>query len=443
MKYTFLLFSFAVLSTLHSQAQIDTTLNDLLAPSLTQITEETDFAKAGFGYTITISGTDASTKPQVTLKDKDGKNVPQLAEVPEQQVIFDVRSYLKGDGPVNFVLSPDGKKQIAITIIHKKDGTQDTGGSGGSTKAGINEFDNAIKRAFGLKLASSQIRYDRKRNICYEGNLIHLFLDEKGNFYISGPPTTAREDNVFMLHVFYKEDAEFKLEYEGVFQPAFEVYGVTANKGAQGNAASSQIKQIDFGAVGPFTGTAKFTVTRTVGGKPKVILDKVIQIAKLHKITLTAGLYGSFLRSPENITTFVKPNGDTTLTADNPTTRSFVTVMLAFYPWPRNILIPSHDWKERISLSVGTSINKNLSENFFAGLNYDIAMGLALSAGGHYGSRQYVIGYKNFNYGEDKFSGSLENRVKKEYNINWFIGLSVDFRLLGYIFQNPTGAATP
>jgi hypothetical protein len=431
-----LLFSFICLL---SYGQIEKKYAELL--TVTKIDTTANFNKIAGGYPILISDI---TGDKSKIKLSHGTDtLPGSSVLGPTQQQFEMKPFLTGAGPIEFTLTLDNGKKIPVKITNDTSNTSIVNTPPPPARNFRTRVSDEIKRVNGLNMKEGIIRYDPKRNICYQKNIIHIFLDENGEFYLSGLPTTAREDNIFKVHVFYESggNTTFTMETVGVYDPTFEVYGAVANNGATANAAEDRILQKDFAPVGPFTRTLQIKVTKKKNGQETVILDKTISIAKLHKITLTAGLYGSFLKSPENITTLVKPNGDTTLTADNPNTRGFINVMLGFYPWPRNILLPSHDWKERFSFSVGTSINKQLAENFFAGINYDIAMGLALSFGAHYGSRQYVVGYPNFKYGEDKFSGSLEGRVKKEYSINCFVGVSLDFRLLGYIFQNP-GAAT-
>ena len=290
---------------------------------------------------------------------------------------------------------------------------------------------------------NKNLKYNKRLNQVTDGNTIHVFVNEYGDFIRSSLPTTATEKNFFVIHVIYLADDPDKVNrirctYSGDYNPRFTVYG-TENEdddGAGSNATDKTTPQYAekvFGPFGPFTEQVDIAVTID----DKKILDKRVNIAPLHYIALNAGLFGTFLRNPDNIRTGTLPNGDTTLLADDPTTRGFVTVMLTFYPFPRNLLFPlSRNWKERLGFTVGTSISKKLAENFFGGISYDVARGLAIVGGVHYGRRQVVVDNEFFEFGKDKFTGgTLQNRIVNDWNAHFFIGLNLDTRLLNYIFN--------
>jgi hypothetical protein len=339
----------------------------------------------------------------------------------------------------------DGQNIIGSTIVPaKQNGVAVAGSPVNNSKL----YENAIELEFGLAFKTRKIKIDRRLNQAREKNIIHLFMDEIGNFYYSNLPTTAREDNIYIFHLFYREGdgtRRFKLEYDGVFDPQFEVFGAegaakeVAAQNATGQTVKEKITHLQLGPIGPFTGS--FTVRIFEVGNATPILNRTVNVAKLHHITLSAGLYGTWLRNPENTSILARPEtGDSTLVADDPTNRGFVTVMLTWYFKPRNILFPSSDWRERIGFSVGTSISKKLAENFFGGLSYDLARGLSITGGVHYGRQNYVIDYPEFEFGKDKFSGSLDNRIRKRWAANAYVGLNMDFRLLTYIFNPSAGA---
>lgn len=304
-------------------------------------------------------------------------------------------------------------------------------------------YQKAFKDKTGKDFSSGKIIFDEKLNQTRERRVIHIFLDAEGTFYKSSLPTTAREDNIYIFHVFYKEGEKPILEYEGSYDPVFEVEGAeSATNRAAKNAVGTNVKILEktFGAVGPFTGSFTVKITNSLTKKP--IINKTVKVAKLHHITVNAGFYASFLRNPQNVETLVKPNGDTTLVADDPTSRGFINVMLTFYPFPRNIYFPSGDWREKFAFNVGTTISKNLSENIFGGVSYDVSRGLALGIGAHYGRRSYVIDQPDFKFGEDKFSGSLTARVKKRWDLGFYAGVTIDMRLLGFLFNQPSASST-
>jgi|GEM_PF-3373676 len=387
-------------------------------------------------------------KSKLQLKINGGaQNIPpDPTPLAEGQVAFNGGAALITafqNGTVKISLSSNGAEVGFVTFTDNPNNQQTPpqGGTGSTEKATPQDFENAVKSKYGKKIKSGTIQYDRKLNQAREKNIIHVFLDENGNFYYSSLPTTAREDNLFVFHLFYETAAnkKFKLDVEGEYDPVFEVYGAASQPqdvtvpNSTGQPKKVSITEQTFGAVGPFTGSFSVKITRM--GASAALLDKTIKCAKLHHITLNAGLYGTALRYPDNIEIYQKPNGDSTLVADDPTSRGFITVMLTFYPKARNILYPSNDWREKIGFSIGTSISKKLAENFFGGISYDVARGLALTGGAHYGRRNFVIDDRNFKFGEDKFSGTLDGRIKKRWDVSWYIGVNIDFRLLSYIFN--------
>lgn len=297
-----------------------------------------------------------------------------------------------------------------------------------------------VKRGYPLLI----IKYNSRLNQLREDNAIHIFIDEKGNFIKSSLPTTAREDNIYIFHVIYEyhQDKTFKLKYEGEYDPVFQVIAGGEDAAAerleknsnQDNKKKVFAEQV-FGAIGPFTSSFTIAITNKSG---TYLLNKTCKVAELHHITLHAGLYSTFLRDPQNINTFIMPNGDSTLVADDPTQRGIVTVMLSFYPWPRNVLYPYNSWKERLGICVGGGISKNIGENFFFGGSYDLARGMGITGGIHYGRRNEVINYPNFDFGNQKYSGTLTNRVIKRWDLSFFVGVNIDFRLLGYISNATT-----
>lgn len=391
------------------------------------------------GILLTINGIlNATTKANLTLKDNTNVVIPQVAGQAADQATFKiVAANFSGLTDANNVTLQLSNNGAAIgKIILKKETAPDPPPD--LSKFYLQKF----KTDYGKDFVGGKIVFNEKLNQARERKIIHIFLDDNGTFYSSSLPTTAREDNLYVFHVFYKKGTNApRLEYDGSYDPTFQVEGANktttvAATNSAGAPENIEISEIKFGAIGPFTGS--FTVKIT--GSSKLLVNKTIKVAPLHHITLNTGFYASFLRNPDNIQTFVKPNGDTTLVSDDPTSRGFINIMLTFYPYPRNIYFPSGDWRERLAFNLGTTISKNLSENMFGGVSYDISRGLALGIGAHYGRRSYVIDQPDFKFGEDKFSGSLTNRVKKRWDIGFYAGVTLDIRLLSFLFNQAPAA---
>jgi len=446
MKTTVLLLVFSFLFFVHTYAQEK---KGIEFGEIDAATKNKDVslsaANISGGIKINVNGIpDAATKSNLKLKDASGNFInPDVVptENETQKTFTIVSANFNGFANANTVSLQFFNNTTEIgKVVFTKAGVSRT-----PTNDLSGAYLQAFKKKYGRDFVAGKIVFNEKLNQARERKIIHIFIDDDGTFYKSSLPTTAREDNLYVFHVFYKRGAGTpQLEYEGSFDPIFEVEGTdqtsaVATRNSAGEEEQIEITEKVFGAIGPFTGS--FTVKVT--GTKKVLIDKTVKVAKLHHVTVNAGFYASFLRSPQNIETFVKPNGDTTLVADDPTSRGFINVMLTFYPFPRNIYFPSGDWKERFAFNVGTTISKNLSENIFAGISYDVSRGLALGIGAHYGRRSHVVDQPDFEFGEDKFSGSLDSRVKKKWDLGFYAGVTVDMRLLGFLFNPPPVTSSP
>lgn len=297
--------------------------------------------------------------------------------------------------------------------------------------------------------AWASVRYEPRNNLVVDGKTVHIFLDEFGNTLFSGFPTTAREDYNYSFHIFYTTQSDassFKVEVRGLYSPTFEIYNSesissigrpSASSDNNGSKASkTKVKVINIEKKGPFTSSFSFSMKKTENDEEQSIIpNRVINVAPVHHISLMVGLVGSFLSNPSNIQKGLNLNGETTLFADEPDTRGLITLMVVFYPKPRNLLFPPKEtWTlERLGFVVGTRIDADLDENFLGGLSYDIARGISITAGVHYGRVNTIAGYDDFDFGEDTFTGELI--TKKEWQANFFIGTNIDLRVFGLLFN--------
>lgn len=302
-----------------------------------------------------------------------------------------------------------------------------------------------------------QLNRNPKNNLIISNNTVHVFLDEYGKTYYGGFPTTAREDYNYSFHVFYDSknttSESIDLSVNGIYDPTFSVYGSEnidflkinnlspQSTGSKDEKKSNQIQEILYDNIGPFTNTFTVDLTKTIKNdksQEPVIQNKVVRVAPLHHISLMVGLVSSSLSNPTNIEKGLKANGDSTLFANDPNARGLITLMAVFYPQPRNLLFPPEEFitVERLGFVIGTRIDTELTENFLAGFSYDVARGLSITSGVHYGRVNTVAGYPDFNFGKDTFSGELI--TKKEWQVGFFVGANIDLRVFGLLF-NPQG----
>jgi hypothetical protein len=430
-----------------STSKIDTV--DIVSSTLTE------------GDGLLFSGVPGNIKKsKVSIQNTKGDKLELDTPAKNMILVQKMGKFLKSDFETNAKIDVFYDANIVGSIVFNETTSDSRNGSIStqiekqSKKASVLPADDEkdfLRQEYSLKFKDGRYKYNLRTNTINEKNVIHIFLDDDGNFIKSSLPTTAREDNVYVFHVIhtYGNNKKYNLSYSGTYDPKITVYGTgdsdkdksAANKGGKDDK-TLYTEQV-FGAIGPFTGTFQVKIVKTVNAdnNSTTILEKSINAAPLHHITLNAGLFRSSLRDPQNIHSMVKPNGDSTLSADDPTGRGLITVMLTFYPHPRNMLYPSHSIWERIGFTIGTGISKNLSENFFGGLNIDIARGLAVVGGVHYGRRSVLIDNPDFKFGETKFTGALENRIVKKWDANFFIGVNIDFRLLSFLYTSATGGS--
>jgi hypothetical protein len=275
--------------------------------------------------------------------------------------------------------------------------------------------------------------------------VVHVFIDHYGKLYGNSVPTSSKEEYRYQLHVItsncHVDKFNFSFSYTGSYEPEFNVYNTfeTEKKVTPQSAKELKYLSLDYAVIGPFTGQFTLKLDREdapQGTNRKTLLDTKVNVAKRYYVSIAAGLFGSGLRNPSSIEKFALAPGDTTLVADDYNrVRGVFTVVATFYPAGRSFLFPpkgSVIGPERLGFIVGAQLNDKLEENFFGGLSFDVARGLSLTTGLHFGRRNYVVGHQDFEFGTDKFEGEL--KIKKEWAAGLFVGVIVDARVVGQLF---------
>lgn len=314
----------------------------------------------------------------------------------------------------------------------------------------------AIQRYFDSKIydinnneSRGRLKLKLERNALVDDNdIIHLYMDLYGKFYGPGIPTAATQDNRFQFHILLagdqNEDYEFDALYTGEYQP--EVISIFNTKESVAEAAKAEknkgliyVNQWDGAIKGPYTSQFSVEITASNGDSSQKVVDAKIKIAKLYHVSISTGLLFSTLKNPKNIETFTKANGETTLIADDPSDRGMLTIMATFYPKGRSFLFPLEGFQSRYGFQIGTKLDDNLTENFFAGLSFDFARGGTFSTGAHYGRRNYVAGADDFDFGEDLFD-LPELNVKKEWEFGLYVGVVIDTKVALELIKSLTGS---
>lgn len=405
-------------------AQIDATKLDNNSPPAF------DYDEGNFAV-LEINKIAAGEENQYTVEDKNG--AAAAPNVGVNKVAFDltsteVKKPIAKDKATDFELTvkKNGVKVGTVQVKfppYKEEGKE----SSDSEYETMTDY---------VKVLARKYKYDKKLNILTDENVIHIFLDDKGNFLYSGMPTTATQENTYRFHILsLSSDKSFRLRADGVFKPGLlNIHDTSVDPDAVvANAADggARVYVYEMGAEGPFTDEATFRITDADNAVP--ILDRKIRIAKLYHVSIATGLLGTSLRNPTAIQKVAMTDGapgDSTLVANDPDGRGILSITAVYYPKGRSFLLPPRGGlfsAERMGIIVGAQLSDKLQENFLAGLTFDFARGGSLSFGAHYGRRNYVTRYDNFEFGKDRFTGDLV--VKKEWAVGFFMGVTIDTRV--------------
>lgn len=298
-----------------------------------------------------------------------------------------------------------------------------------------NEVSNIIKREkFTVLKGQNNLVLDKS------GTII-VFIDGDGMSIYNDYPKSGRENyDRYKFYVLTLEKGDYKVNCEGVFVPiklSDEVEEVGENAAATGEDESEKKVYVYKSDVfGPYTDSFDMTLKK---GK-KLIIKKSIKLLPVKRISVGTSVISTWLKNPENIETFTKPNGDLTLIADDPTNRGFLGLFLTFHLSPRNLDVEPRNNLERLGISVGTNLSDKSFNNFFVGLNYEVRNGLYINGGIHFGRVNNVVGYDNFDFGHDVFEGTLE--VRKKWKVGGpYISINIDTDVFGKVFKNLLGTS--
>jgi hypothetical protein len=314
----------------------------------------------------------------------------------------------------------------------------------------LNSFSQALTynqyRDYVLEKYDFKKNYDSQKNIYLKDNIVHIFIDEQGNLIETGIPTTAIEKYSYKLHLLTNtetiKNTTFEYSYRGEYKPTLNIQNETLNEVNSENPLAEKkpkpkIIEYSYAIIGPFTTDFTITLKKKIPAET-TILERTINVAKTYHVTISTGLFMTTLKNPTNIKESTNSKGETTLVADDKNTRGLVSLNAVFYPKGRSFLFPPSGGllsPERFGVLIGTQIDKDQFENFIGGIQFDFARGGSVAFGAHYGRRTTVAGYKNFDFGNEKFEGDINTDIVKEWNIGFFIGANIDLRIFGQLFK--------
>ncbi|MGC4039937.1 MAG: hypothetical protein QM710_03850 [Flavobacterium sp.] len=381
---------------------------------------------------------EASKTVKMKFKDKDGKE--NDAEI---KYVYDCKNknikFLQNDKPVKILGLKDNVFKDGENKADKEneDGNdQDTG-----KKTDLQALREAVK----IKIKREGMKdYKGQNNLLIDkkGNIV-VFMDSEGSSLYNDFPKAGRENyDKYKFYVVTLEEGEYRVSCEGRFVPVALSSEIDDERESDNPSATSEEevpKKIYFyesDTFGPYTESFDMTLKK---GK-KTIITKTISLLPVKRISVGTSIISSWLKNPQNIQTFTKPNGDVTLIADDPSNRAFVGMFLTFHLSPRNLDVEPRNLSERWGVSVGTNLSDKSFENFFLGLNYEVRNGLYFNAGIHYGRINTVVGHDDFDFGNDVFEGTLE--VRKKWKIGGpYVSINIDTDVFAKVFKSLLGPA--
>lgn len=360
--------------------------------------------------------------------------------------------------PVKYVYDCDKKSIVFsanlepdVTIYLDKDAYSDKAPSGTKTseviKKKISDDKETLLRKKAKKMAENFTVLKGQNNLVVDksGNVV-VFIDGDGKTLYNDYPKTGRENyDKYKFYVLTFDDGVFAVNCEGEFVPvklSDEIKTTVKSDGADATGeepVEQKMHIYESDVYGPYTDSFEMILSK---GTDEVI-RKTIKLLPVKRISLGTSVISTWLKNPTEIETFTKPNGETTLIANDPTNRAFLGLFLTFHFAPRNLDLEPRYWKERFGISVGTNLSDKSFENFFVGINYEIRNGLYLNGGIHYGRVNTVVGNDNFDFGNDVFEGTLE--IRKEWKIGGpYISINIDTDVFAKVFKNIMGpSGTP
>lgn len=365
-------------------------------------------------------------------------------------------SSIPASGTTNFTIDTAGKLTPALPggIISAGDGIKifkagteifriqpQAGPANPSAATGNsqNTIANTREAAVEEIIKKNNYTYYSNQNIIVDHNgIIQIFLDENGNPLYADIPLMAKENrDKFKFHVVTDEEAIFTVAVTGTFTPVQISDEINTNVPNAQSATARPFIDHASPIFGPYTGTFVFTLKKNNA----VVTTRTVKLLKTNRVSLGTSVIASWLKNPENIATYVKANGETTLIADNPDSRGYLGLFLTFHFVPRNLNIPPRTLVERTGMSIGTNLTDKSFSNFFLGLNVEITNGLFINGGVHYGQVNYVVGYDDFDFGNDVFVGPLTTRKKWDLG-GPYLSINVDTALFAKVFSKMMGTST-
>ncbi len=307
-----------------------------------------------------------------------------------------------------------------------------------------------------------------------EEHIVHIFLDEFGNNMFTTMPQGISGCQ-YLVHIFYKgySDKPDNVSYS-INQKSGSFTGglLINNSGILSKIPANFQKEETNGYdvwhektfLLPISETdISFDVVVTKKDEKNKVANVVlntytIKMAPLYHVSMDIGLINSQL-SNTTYTLVESPSNaaEKIVKETNSKPQGLVTVMATFYTSPivlieklffKNIgkkipeykltgrnFFDDHKIYERIYPTVGVSISSKVFDNLFFGLNWEIARGLSLFGGGHWG-KVNTFELPNYKTGITVVNQSeFDYYTNKKWKVDWAYGVKLDILVITNLFK--------
>lgn len=310
-----------------------------------------------------------------------------------------------------------------------------------------------------------QIRKNNYGITSYTGSqYVHIFIDMDGNCINATIPQGV-SNLQYVVHILYlvvKDNSQFAdysiNQTEGEFDGAlvFNNSGIELMSGREDTVLVWSNREF---LLSTSTSDIKFDVVRTIVDDKSqpfksartVLASYTIKMSKVYHGTIDAGFLSTSLANPKyELVNSPTNNDEKVVKKSEESRRGIVTAMATFYFSPiifiekflfgqdiagyklygRNFL-DDHEIYERIYPSIGISLNETVFENFFFGLNWEIARGGSLFVGFHYGKINTFNTEGDFKFGETVVNdGGFELRKGTRWLTKLAVGANIDVTIV-------------
>lgn len=356
----------------------------------------------------------------VKLLKKDGAVVQDATAslkltVISTDAIFDDAMPFKLECTCNDAGVPNDDKKITYKIFKQKDDKVQSQSIAEFLKSG-KTYSSKFKK-----------KYNRLKNEAY------IFLDESGK-PVDNIPVNVDENDVFHFFIVSKTDDPTKYLVEApdaVFKPTDLAIRPSSDASAEAAGAEPVVSyKVSTFSLGPYTSeTVSFQVYKVNSGGSNTLLNTItLTINNIYHGAVGVSAINSWLPATSYELIDLPGSTNKTIVATNDKRRGILIANYIYYLGGRDV-IKEPTPGQRFGIMFGTSLTNKFSENFFAGGVYEFARGGSITGGLHYG-KQNVLADKNFKLGTTPFSGTKDEiKLSSEWNINVFLGISLDLRI--------------